>query len=82
VLTAATPYPSYFFLFARDKIHRDIFFAFSVKFLQHIRDFFGISFKLDTKTNDEDEDEVNMGTTKVIMTCLGIGYTNINKRTL
>lgn len=56
---------------------------YTVKFLQHLRDFFGVTFKLDPKDKEADEDDdLHDGATKVMMTCLGIGYSNINKRTL
>lgn len=52
--------------------------------MQHVRDFFGVTFKLDPRCKDDEEgdEEIRDGATKVIMTCLGIGYTNVNKRTL
>ena len=51
---------------------------YSVSFLRHLRDVFQVTFKLD---NVENEDELNMGTDKVAMTCVGIGFTNLSKRT-
>lgn len=54
---------------------------YSISFLQHLREFFGITFKLDDY-KPEDEDEVIPGADKVLLTCIGIGYTNISKRTI
>ncbi|XP_011691068.1 PREDICTED: probable RNA 3'-terminal phosphate cyclase-like protein isoform X2 [Wasmannia auropunctata] len=47
-----------------------------VQFLRDLRDFFGITFKIEQIKEGEDE------TSQVRLTCLGIGYTNISKRTL
>lgn len=56
--------------------------AYSIRFLQLIREFFGITFKLD-KFNDEDnlddEENVNEGSPRVVLTCVGLGYSNITK---
>eukprot|EP00088_Acartia_fossae_P070963 TRINITY_DN9629_c0_g1_i2.p1 TRINITY_DN9629_c0_g1~~TRINITY_DN9629_c0_g1_i2.p1 ORF type:complete len:392 (+),score=43.47 TRINITY_DN9629_c0_g1_i2:2-1177(+) len=70
---------------------------YTVQFLRHTRDFIDVMFKLETKTRDEDEevgeeDEedgkegggaggLRMGTDKVQLTCVGIGYTNLSKKT-
>mgnify|MGYP002716465711 CR=1 FL=1 len=61
-----------------------LFFLYRIKFLQHIQDFFGLTFKLDAKEKDDDDDdeELNQGAKKVLITCLGIGYSNLSKRTL
>jgi RNA 3'-terminal phosphate cyclase-like protein len=59
---------------------------YSIAFLQLLREFFGVTFKLDTFEEDkdlEDEDDVDEGASpKVVLTCLGIGYSNISKRVL
>lgn len=52
---------------------------YSIKFLQLLREFFGVSFKLDA-SKDEEEDENALP--KVELTCVGIGYSNISKRVL
>lgn len=55
---------------------------YTISFLQHLREFFGITFKLEHLV-DEDENEENIqGAQKIILTCVGVGYTNINKRVL
>lgn len=60
------------------------FSDYTIHFLQHLRDFFAITFKLENpKDEDDDNDGGNgevFGVNKVLMTCVGIGYTNINKR--
>lgn len=47
-----------------------------MQFLRDLKDFFGIVFKLEPY---KEEDEI---LDQVILTCVGVGYTNINKRTL
>lgn len=49
---------------------------YTIEFLRHIRDFLQIMFKIETKKRVEDE---RKGGDKVLMTCVGIGYTNISK---
>ncbi|TSL28227.1 RNA 3'-terminal phosphate cyclase-like protein [Bagarius yarrelli] len=49
---------------------------YTIEFLRHIRDFFQIMFKIEQQKGDEDE---RKGGDKVLMTCVGAGYTNINK---
>lgn len=53
--------------------------TYTVHFLQHLRDFFSITFKLENPEVDDDDDALP-GAQKVLMTCVGIGYTNISKR--
>lgn len=57
---------------------------YTISFLQHLKEFFGVMFKLEV-INDDGEDSDDEGVTpanKVKMTCVGIGYVNISKRTL
>uniref|UniRef100_A0A665X1C6 RNA 3'-terminal phosphate cyclase-like protein n=2 Tax=Echeneis naucrates TaxID=173247 RepID=A0A665X1C6_ECHNA len=49
---------------------------YTIEFLRHIRDFFQIMFKIEVQKPPEDE---RKGGDKVLMTCVGIGYSNINK---
>lgn len=48
-------------------------------FLRHLKDFFGITFKLEPYESEDMEDNDSQ---KVLLTCVGIGYTNISKRTI
>ncbi|XP_037028162.1 probable RNA 3'-terminal phosphate cyclase-like protein [Bradysia coprophila] len=60
------------------------FTGYTIHFLQHLREFFSITFKLDNPKREIDEDEDDdclPGAKKVLMTCIGIGYVNMNKRT-
>jgi len=54
---------------------------YTVRFLQHLRDFFGLVFKLESHKKTEEEEELKTGASKVLVTCSGIGYTNLSKRT-
>ncbi|XP_059213816.1 RNA 3'-terminal phosphate cyclase-like protein [Centropristis striata] len=49
---------------------------YTIEFLRHIRDFFQIMFKIEVQKPSEDE---RKGGDKVLMTCVGVGYSNINK---
>ncbi|KAG7264398.1 hypothetical protein CRUP_025003 [Coryphaenoides rupestris] len=51
---------------------------YTVQFLRHIRDFFQIMFKMEVKPPLEDE---RKGGDKVLMTCVGVGFSNISKVT-
>ena len=61
---------------------------YTVHFLRHLKDSFQVLFKLETfnssptgeSENDLDE-ELNMGANKVVATCVGVGFTNLSKRT-
>ena len=54
---------------------------YTVQYLRHMRDFMNVVFKLETKTEDEEDKELRMGTDKVLLTCVGTGITNLSKRT-
>lgn len=59
---------------------------YTITFLQHLKEFFGVMFKLEVqRSGSDDEDSDDEGVTpasKIKMTCVGIGYINISKRTL
>ncbi|XP_072949592.1 probable RNA 3'-terminal phosphate cyclase-like protein [Epargyreus clarus] len=59
---------------------------YTIRFLQHLKEFFGVMFKLEVLRSESDDeasdDEDQAPTQKVKMTCVGIGYVNISKRTL
>lgn len=50
---------------------------FTIQFLRHLRDFFGTMFKMEAK--DEEDSELRMGAEKILLTCVGTGYTNLSK---
>ncbi|XP_054613818.1 RNA 3'-terminal phosphate cyclase-like protein isoform X2 [Dunckerocampus dactyliophorus] len=49
---------------------------YTMEFLRHIRDFFQLMFKMDVQKPLEEE---RKGGDKVLMTCVGVGYSNLNK---
>lgn len=63
--------------------------VYTIHFLQHLREFFNMTFKLDNPQAAEDEDAEGTGdlgdnlpgANKVLLACVGIGYVNMNKRT-
>jgi RNA 3'-terminal phosphate cyclase-like protein len=61
---------------------------YSIKYLQLLKEFLGITFKLDSfKEEDEDDDDDDdkddtVKSPKVVLACVGIGYSNLAKRTL
>lgn len=53
-------------------------FANSIQFLRHLKEFFGVMFKIETQQTD-DNDSATGRENKVLLSCVGVGYTNINK---
>jgi hypothetical protein len=53
---------------------------YTIQFLRHLRDFFGHTFRLESHKKSEEEEELNTGANKVLVTCLGIGFMNLSKR--
>ncbi|XP_011303786.1 probable RNA 3'-terminal phosphate cyclase-like protein [Fopius arisanus] len=50
-----------------------------IQFLRDLKDFFGVVFKLEP-AKDEEDDEITLE--QVLLTCVGIGYTNLSKKHL
>lgn len=59
---------------------------YTIHFLQHLFEFFAITFKLDNPKPEDyggvAEDDTLPGAKKVLLTCIGVGYSNMNKRTI
>nr|XP_021199891.2 probable RNA 3'-terminal phosphate cyclase-like protein [Helicoverpa armigera] len=62
---------------------------YTITFLQHLKEFFGVMFKLEVQRSDASDEESDGSddegitpASKIKMTCVGIGYVNISKRTL
>lgn len=53
---------------------------YSIHMLRHMKEFLGITFKLDVKEDQKDE-ELNKGVPKITATCIGIGFSNLSKTT-
>ncbi|KAK3924900.1 putative RNA 3'-terminal phosphate cyclase-like protein [Frankliniella fusca] len=51
-----------------------------IEFLRHLRDFFGLTFKLDYQKADQDDEDLHLGANKVVMTCVGVGFSNLSKK--
>ncbi|XP_046753307.1 RNA 3'-terminal phosphate cyclase-like protein [Diprion similis] len=51
----------------------------AIQFLRDLRDFFGIVFKIDMVSSDE---TIVEEPSLVLLTCVGIGYSNINRRVM
>ena len=49
----------------------------SIQFLRHLKEYFGVMFKIQAQQSGDDGS--NDGETKVLLSCVGVGYTNINK---
>ena len=56
-------------------------FLFRIQFLRHIRDFFQVMFKIDVvkEETEEGEEELRLGGDKIVLTCVGAGFRNLNK---
>ena len=50
----------------------------SIQFLRHLKEFFRVMFKIQAKQNDDDN-SVAGGEIKILLSCVGAEYTNINK---
>ena len=56
---------------------------YTVSCLRHVRDFMDLTFKLETyehKDELDDDQKLKLGADKVMLTCVGVGYTNMNKK--
>ena len=51
---------------------------YSIQFLRHLKEFFGVMFKIQAKQSDDDN-SVAGGESKILLSCVGAEYTNINK---
>ncbi|XP_022248586.1 RNA 3'-terminal phosphate cyclase-like protein [Limulus polyphemus] len=53
---------------------------YTMSFLRHMKDFLQIMFKLEVQKKNDEEENLQLGTDKVILTCVGIGFTNLSKK--
>ncbi|CAH1254611.1 RCL1 [Branchiostoma lanceolatum] len=53
---------------------------YTIQFLRHLQDFFKVIFKIETLKADDDT-ELCTGADKIQLTCIGVGYTNLSKKT-
>lgn len=52
-------------------------FANSIQFLRHLKEFFGVMFKIEAQQTDDDSATGRENI--ILLSCVGVGYTNINK---
>jgi len=50
-----------------------------MEFLRLLKEFTGVMFKIQTQEKDPDDDSKTGGKTKVLLSCVGMGFTNVNK---
>ena len=50
----------------------------SIQFLRHLKEFFGVMFKIQAKQSDDDN-SVAGGESRILLSCVGAEYANINK---
>ena len=48
----------------------------SIQFLRHMVDFFNVVYKIESKDEEKDSDIVRE---TVLLSCVGLGYANVNK---
>ena len=51
-------------------------------FLRHIRDFFHTMFKIDPVRPVDADADLQTGSEKLTLTCVGVGYSNVSKAVL
>lgn len=51
---------------------------YTIQFLRHLKDVFGVMFKIQAQQSDDDNGAAG-GENKILLSCVGAGYTNINK---
>ena len=57
--------------------------SYSVELLRHMKMFLGVTFRLEViKREKEIKKGERKGRDKVLLTCIGVGYQNMNKQTL
>ncbi|XP_022317975.2 RNA 3'-terminal phosphate cyclase-like protein [Crassostrea virginica] len=52
---------------------------YTIQFLRHIYDFFDVMFKVEPQQVSEENEDLRTGGEKLILTCVGVGYSNISK---
>ena len=50
----------------------------SIQFLRHLKEFFGVMFKIQAKQSDDDN-SVAGEKSKILLSCVGVEYANVNK---
>lgn len=56
---------------------------YTVQFMRHMKDFFNLMYKIDkVRQNPNSEDRAQGSEQKYIVTCMGVGFTNLNKTSI
>ncbi|KAK3594583.1 hypothetical protein CHS0354_006272 [Potamilus streckersoni] len=50
---------------------------YTIQYLRHIKDFLQVIFKVDVQTREEED--LRLGGDKLLLTCVGVGYSNVSK---
>ena len=66
-------------LYFLDAHFDDFFLSLRIQFLRHLQDFFGLMFKLENLISEDCEEKLRLGTEKIMLTCVGVGFTNLSK---
>lgn len=53
--------------------------SYTVQFLSHLKEFFGVVFKVQNVIKDQSDETMTGCDTKVLLSCIGVGYSNISK---
>ncbi|XP_067677958.1 RNA 3'-terminal phosphate cyclase-like protein [Haliotis asinina] len=65
------------------KIQTGTLSSYTIQFLRDIHQFFQVQFKVDVESHDlEDEEGLQEGGEKLLLTCVGVGFTNVSKPVL
>eukprot|EP00112_Aurelia_sp_Birch-Aquarium-sp1_P009209 Seg2037.5 transcript_id=Seg2037.5/GoldUCD/mRNA.D3Y31 product="RNA 3'-terminal phosphate cyclase-like protein" protein_id=Seg2037.5/GoldUCD/D3Y31 len=54
----------------------------SIQLLRHLKDFFNVMFKIEAYRKDEDDEQRTGSEDKYILSCLGVGFTNLSKTSI
>lgn len=52
---------------------------YTIQFLRHVYSFFDVMFKIEPQQVSEEDEDLRSGGEKLILTCVGVGYSNISK---
>ncbi|XP_060071040.1 RNA 3'-terminal phosphate cyclase-like protein [Ylistrum balloti] len=62
------------------KVQMGTLSQYTIQFLRHIRDFLQVMFKVEPELKkDDDDDDLQIGGEKLLLTCVGVGYSNVSK---
>ena len=56
--------------------------GYSVEMLRNMKEFLGVTFRLEMVHGQNGKEGERKGRDKVMLTCIGVGYQNLNKQTL